>query len=92
MERALNGVTFDISVSQPGTHVGTVAIHRIDPVIDHEERDGAARRPDRLRQFRIEVILGENIVPLVSHDATVRHACAGRVRRARESWNATAAM
>ena len=85
MERALDGVTLDIPVCQSGAHVGTVAVRGVDPAVDHEERDGASRRLDRLRQLRIQVVLGENIVPLV------RHACRGRMRRARESWNATAA-
>ena len=87
MEWALDGVTFDITVCQPGTHVGAVAVRGIDPVIDHEERNGAPRCLHWLRQLRVEVIGGENVVPFVIHGATVRHACFGRMpwARARDS-------
>ena len=98
MQRAFDGVAFDVPVRQAGPHVGAVTVRGMHAAIDHEERKSPARNADGLGEFRIEIGQRHDVMPfgvlLISGrqgEEPYAGVAAERLFQAFETWNPMAA-
>ena len=77
------GFAVDISIGQPRAHMGAKAVRRIDPAVDNKKRDGTPGGLDWLRQFGIQIVFGQDIVPFRLVGALLRDCHRPTLRRCR---------